>query len=82
MHTLTDGLWEGTIFASPIIPDNSDHPIMQKYRAVREKYAPEERTRFLFYGGMAQADFVAEALRRVGPDLTQSNFNTAMATRH
>ena len=80
MHALTDGLWEGTIFASPIIPDNSDHPMMQKFRAVREKYAPEERTRFLFYGGMAQANYVAEALRRAGPDLTRSTFIAAMAT--
>ena len=79
MYTLTDGLWEGVIYATTLLPDNSDHPMMQKYRAVREKYAPEERTRFLFYGGMLEANYVAEALDRAGPDLTRAAFIEAMA---
>ena len=53
--------------------------MMQQYRTAREQYAPEERTRFLFYGGMLEANYVAEALRRAGPDLTRETFIAAMA---
>lgn len=74
MHSLTGGLWEGTIFATLQEPPYADSPTMQKFRAAREKYAPDERGGYLFYGGMLTADYIAEGLRRAGSDLTRASF--------
>lgn len=80
MHTLTQGLWEGMIYATSLMPSSADHPEMNKYRDAKHHYAPEEMTGFLFYGGMTIADNFAEALRRAGPNLTRASFIEAMSS--
>ncbi len=51
---------------------------MKKYRAAREKFAPEERGGLFFFSGFGFAEPLVEALRRAGRDLTTETFIEAM----
>jgi len=80
MMQITKGLWAGMIHSfSAELPD-SNHPLMVKYRAWRQKYEPEERWGAFYYGGIAFAEPLVEGLRRVGRDLTPETFIKAMET--
>jgi len=43
MLNITKGLWEGIIFANFVEMPHSENPLMKKYLAAKEKYAPDER---------------------------------------
>jgi branched-chain amino acid transport system substrate-binding protein len=77
LHELSEGLWEGAIFAS-LLDLESDAPALQRFRQARERFAPGEREGYFFLAGMAVADMAAEALRRAGPDLTREGLIAAM----
>lgn len=73
MHTITKGLWAGTIFASFAELPTSDHPLMARYQAAREKYAPEVLSEVFFLAGFMFAEPLVEALKQAGPDVTRES---------
>jgi len=78
MYKITGGLWEGVIFDNWFELPNSDHPLMVKYRAAHDKYAPKERWGAFFAVGFIFAEPFIEGLRRAGRDLTREKFVEAM----
>ncbi len=78
MYTISKGLWENVIFANYIEMPTSSHPTVQKYKAAQEKYFPDERWSWLYLGGFATAEFIAEGIRRCGKNLTRENLIKAM----
>lgn len=73
MEIISRGLWTGVIAATFAELPDSDHPLLQQYK--REAFDPfaarDERWGLFFYAGIAFAEPLVEALRRVGPDLTR-----------
>ena len=78
MYKITEGLWEGVIFDYWAELPNSDHPLMIKYRAAQEKYAPKERWSTFFAAGFVFAEPLVEGLRRAGRNITREKFVKAM----
>jgi branched-chain amino acid transport system substrate-binding protein len=67
---LTGGLWEGVITgAFSEVPD-SKSPLMVKYREAAKRLTPQERWGVFYYAGIAFADPLVEALKRVGKNLS------------
>ena len=78
MHNVTKGLWEGVIFAAfGELPD-ADHELMQKYRDMHQKYAPDETWGTFFYSGILFAEPLVAGLKAAGRDLTTESFIKAM----
>ena len=78
MHEITEGKWEGTIYASPGANYLESTPLMEKYRRARERFLPQEREGLFFYSGFAYAEVMVEGLRRAGPDLTRGSLIRAL----
>ncbi|MGC9323460.1 MAG: ABC transporter substrate-binding protein [Desulfomonilia bacterium] len=70
MNTITGGLWEGVITGAFALPPDSDNPLMVRYREAAKRLAPEERWGTFYLAGIAFAEPLVEALKRVGPNLT------------
>ena len=70
MHKISGGLWEGVITGAFMVPPDSNHPLMVKYRNAAKKYAPEERAGVFFYAGIMFAEPLVDALKRAGKNLS------------
>jgi branched-chain amino acid transport system substrate-binding protein len=76
MFDVTKGLWKDVIYANFL---NLESPLVQKYLAATEKYAPQEKYRGVFYlAGFLWAEPLIEGLKRAGKDLTPDTFVKAM----
>jgi branched-chain amino acid transport system substrate-binding protein len=76
MFDVTKGLWKDVIYANFL---NLDSPLVQKYMAATEKFAPQEKYRGVFYlAGFLWAEPLVEGLKRAGRDLTVESFVKAM----
>ncbi len=78
MYKITRGLYKDVIFASFGEGPNSQHPLMKKYRAAHDRFAPKDRWGVFFYAGFIFVEPMVEGLRRCGRDLTADNFVKAM----
>ncbi len=78
MNKITKGLWSGVVFTNFVLLPDSDQPLMQKYHAAQEKYAPNETWGVFFYAGFLFAEPMVEALKRAGRDLTVDSFIDSM----
>ncbi len=78
MFNITKGLYKDVIFTSfGELPD-SDSPLMKKYKAAHEKFAPKERWGIFYYAGILFVEPMVEGLKRAGRDLTAESFVKAM----
>ncbi|MBF0475942.1 MAG: ABC transporter substrate-binding protein [Deltaproteobacteria bacterium] len=80
MNQITKGLWTGVIFSSFAPPPSSKNPLMIKYHAAQQRYAPSERWAVFFYAGFMYAEPLVEAIKRCGQDVTRENLITKMET--
>ncbi|MDQ1335023.1 MAG: branched-chain amino acid transport system substrate-binding protein [Thermodesulfobacteriota bacterium] len=79
MFQITKGLFKGVIFTSfGELPDATTNPLMDKYNAAREKFAPKERWGVFYTAGILFVEPMVEALKRAGRDLTADSFVKAM----
>ena len=78
MYDLTEGAWEGAIFAAIGELANSTHPLIEEYREASARIAPEERAGEFFLSGFRYAEPLVEGLRRAGRDLTAETLVTAL----
>lgn len=72
MSKITDGLWakEGVITSAFTVPPFADHPLIKKYRAAQQKYAPTERWGIFYMAGIVVAEPLVYALKKVGRNLS------------
>ncbi len=78
MYNITKGLWEGVIFGNFLDMDN---PLIKKYKAAQEKFAPNEKyTGVFFLAGFMFAEPMVEGLKRAGKDLNTQTFVKALET--
>ncbi|MBF0474601.1 MAG: ABC transporter substrate-binding protein [Deltaproteobacteria bacterium] len=80
MNQITKGLWAGVIFANFALPPSSKNPLMIKYHAAQQKYAPNEHWGVFFYAGFVFAEPLVEAIKRCGQDVTRENLITKLET--
>ena len=80
MYDLTEGAWEGVIFAAIGQLANSDHPLTEKYRRAAARLAPDERAGEFLFAGFRYSEPLAEGLRRAGRDLTTESLIAALET--
>jgi ABC-type branched-subunit amino acid transport system substrate-binding protein len=78
MYKISKGLFKDVIFTTFAEAPDSDHPLMKKYRAAQEKFAPKDRWGVFFYAGIYFVEPMVEAMKRCGRDLTADNFVKAM----
>ncbi len=78
MYKISKGLFKDVIYTSFAQTPDSQHPLMQKYRAAHDKFAPEDRWGVFFYAGFYFVEPMVEALKRAGRDLTVEGFVEAM----
>ncbi len=78
MYDLTEGAWEGVIFAAIGELANSAHPLIEQYREASARIAPEERASEFFLSGFRYAEPLVEGLRRAGRDLTTESLVVAL----
>ena len=78
MYDLTEGGWDGVIFAAIGQLGNSGHPLLEKYREAAARLAPDERSGEFFLSGFRYAEPLVEALRRAGPELTTERLVQAL----
>jgi len=78
MYKISKGLFQDVIFTSFGEAPDSDHPLMKKYKAAHEKFAPKDRWGIFFYAGIIFVEPLVEGLKRCGRDLTADNFVKAM----
>ena len=78
MYDLTEGAWEGVIFAAIGELANSAHPLIEQYREASARIVPEERASEFFLSGFRYAEPLIEGLRRAGRDLTTESLVTAL----
>ncbi len=83
MQKISGGLWEGVITGAFMVPPDSNHPLMVKYRNAAKKYAPEERAGVFFYAGIMFTEPLVDALKRVGKNLsTEAALNALNSTKN
>jgi branched-chain amino acid transport system substrate-binding protein len=83
MQKISGGLWEGVITGAFMVPPDSDHPLMVKYRNAAKKYATEERAGVFFYAGIMFAEPLVDALKRVGKNLsTEATLKALNSTKN
>lgn len=70
MFKITGGLWEGVITGAFSETPDSKSPLMVKYREAAKRLTPQERWGVFYYAGIAFADPLVEALKRVGRNLS------------
>ncbi len=76
MYKITKGLWKGVIYANFL---NLESPLVKKYMAATDKFAPAEKYRGVFYlAGFMFAEPMVKGLQLTGKDLTADNFIKAM----
>ncbi|MBF0474602.1 MAG: ABC transporter substrate-binding protein [Deltaproteobacteria bacterium] len=80
MNQITKGLWSGVVFANFALPPSSKNPLMIKYHAAQEKYAPNEKWGLFFYAGILYAEPLVEAIKRCGKDVTRENLISKLET--
>ncbi|MBF0475943.1 MAG: ABC transporter substrate-binding protein [Deltaproteobacteria bacterium] len=80
MNQITKGLWSGVVFANWGLLPSSKNPLMIKYHAAQQKYAPKDHWGGFFYAGFACAEPLVEAIKRCGKDVTRENLITKMET--
>jgi ABC-type branched-subunit amino acid transport system substrate-binding protein len=75
MHKITEGLWEGVIFDTFVELPDSEHELIQKYRAAYEKHGlarnDKEQWGIFFMAGFYFAEPVVAAIEAAGPELTR-----------
>ena len=80
MYKISKGLFKDVILPSfGDLPD-SPNPLMKKYKAAHDKFAPKDRWGIFFYAGFLFVEPMVEGLKRCGRDLTADNFVKAMET--
>ena len=78
MYKISKGLFKDVILPSfGDLPD-SPNPLMKKYKAAHDKFAPKDRWGIFFYAGFLFVEPMVEGLKRCGRDLTADNFVKAM----
>ncbi|MBF0551321.1 MAG: ABC transporter substrate-binding protein [Deltaproteobacteria bacterium] len=80
MNQITKGLWTGVIFTNFGLPPSSKNPLMVKYHAAQQKYAPSERWGVFFYAGFLFAEPLVEAIKKCGRDVTRENLISKLET--
>jgi ABC-type branched-subunit amino acid transport system substrate-binding protein len=70
MHKISGGLWEGVITAGFVLPPESPHPLMVKYREAIKKFTPEERPGLFYIAGSMFTEPLVDALKRAGKNLS------------
>jgi branched-chain amino acid transport system substrate-binding protein len=76
MFGVTKGLWKDVVFANFL---DMESPLIKKYLAATDKFAPDEKYRGIFYlAGFLWAEPLVEGLRRAGKDLNPESFTKAM----
>lgn len=78
MDDLTEGAWEGVVFAGIGQLIDSGNPQMEKYRAAVARLAPEEHPSQFLMDGFRYAEPLVEGLRRAGRDLTTESLIEAL----
>jgi len=79
MFQITKGLYKGVIFTSfGELPDATTNPLMDKYKAAKDKFAPNERWGVFYTAGILFVEPMVEALKKAGRDLTADSFVKAM----
>ncbi len=78
MYEITDGLWEGAIFATITELPMGDHPLVTKYQQFLAEYSPDDVDNTFVLSGFFFSEPLVEALRRAGPDLTTDSLITAL----
>lgn len=78
MYDLTEGAWEGVIFAAIGQLANSDHPLTAKYREAVARLAPDELAGEFLLAGFRYSEPLVEGLRRAGRDLTTESLIAAL----
>lgn len=75
---ITKGAWKDVIYGNFV---NMKSPLIKKYLAAQQKWAPKETYTGLFYlAGFYFAEPLVEGLKRCGKNLTVDNFIKAMET--
>ncbi len=78
MYKISKGLFKDVILPSfGDLPD-SPNPLMKKYKAAHDRFAPKDRWGIFFYAGFLFVEPMVEGLKRCGRDLTADNFVKAM----
>ena len=78
MYKISKGLFKDVVLPSfGDLPD-SPNPLMKKYKAAHDRFAPEDRWGIFFYAGFLFVEPMVEGLKRCGRDLTADNFVKAM----
>jgi len=78
MYKISKGLFKDVILPSfGDLPD-SPNPLMKKYKAAYDRFAPQDRWGIFFYAWFLFVEPMVEGLKRCGPDLTADNFVKAM----
>ncbi len=70
MHKISGGLWEGVITGAFVLPPESNHPLMVKYRNAIKKFTPEERPGLFYIAGSMFTEPLVDALKRAGKNLS------------
>ena len=70
LYKISGGLWEGVITPTIYAMPESKDPKVLKYREAARKFAPEEPWGLTALSGIAVAEPLVEALRRVGRNLS------------
>jgi ABC-type branched-subunit amino acid transport system substrate-binding protein len=78
MHDITDGLWQGVIYAGIGNPLDTTDPVVTRYREAFVKLHPDIRWGAFPAAGFIFAEPLVEALRRAGPDLTREKLVEAL----
>jgi ABC-type branched-subunit amino acid transport system substrate-binding protein len=78
MFKITKGLFKNVVLTSFGETLDSPHPLMRKYKAAHDKFAPKDRWGIFFYAGILFVEPMVEAFKRCGRDLTADSFVKAM----
>jgi ABC-type branched-subunit amino acid transport system substrate-binding protein len=78
MYKISKGLFKDVIFVTFAELPDSKNPLMKKYKAAHDKFAPKDRWGIFFYAGFYFVEPMVEAFRRCGRDLTVDTFVKAM----
>jgi branched-chain amino acid transport system substrate-binding protein len=78
LYELTEGAWNGVVFAAIGYLADSDHPLLEKYRTAVARLAPDERVGEYLLAGFRYAEPLGEALRRAGRELTTERLIEAL----
>ena len=78
MYKISKGLFKDVILCSFGDLPESQNPLMKKYKAAHDRFAPKDRWGIFFYAGFLFVEPMVEGLKRCGRDLTADNFVKAM----